>query len=317
MADLVAALGISHTAFMVRAWSQASVEQRDRIDRGVRYIRTLLNESRASALVLIGNDHFQSFHLENMPAFCIVIARACETAGDGGVPPYHVEVDYELAEELLNGVLDDGFTPAFSTDCRLDHAFATPLHFLTPAMDIPIVAIYQNCNAPPRPPLRTSVAWGRALRRALINSRLERRVIVIGTGGLSHSIPLPDWRLLKSENPMDAAMLAALTRRDSQNSRENQANLEAQIARWGKHQVGKINEEFDRWFLALLEAGKVEDITKLSEEELSRDAGNGGHEIRNWLTMVGIAGEKPTRTLFYEAVHPWLTGIAGAVVDLS
>jgi hypothetical protein len=76
-------------------------------------------------------------------------------------------------------------------------------------------------------------------------------------------------------------------------------------------ETGEINEEFDRWFLDQVAAGKLADFAAAwTPERVEEVAGNGAQELRNWLTTAAIAGDGPARVLGYEPVREWLTGTA-------
>lgn len=73
----------------------------------------------------------------------------------------------------------------------------------------------------------------------------------------------------------------------------------------------QIDEEFDRWFLQLLEEGDHERIVKEATFERMEEAGAGGTaELLSWLMVMAAAGEKPCEPLFYAAVKEWRCGIA-------
>jgi len=76
-----------------------------------------------------------------------------------------------------------------------------------------------------------------------------------------------------------------------------------------------INPEFDEQLLGLLEAGKGAQLAEHSTEQLEREAGNGGQEIRTWLTMAAALGHTPATRLAYEPMPEWLTGMAVAVLE--
>jgi hypothetical protein len=77
----------------------------------------------------------------------------------------------------------------------------------------------------------------------------------------------------------------------------------------GVPRVGDIDEEFDRWFLDRLEKGEIEELLDLPDDEIAL-AGNGAHEIRSWLAVAGAAAPGRARTLAYEPIYPWITGMA-------
>jgi hypothetical protein len=81
------------------------------------------------------------------------------------------------------------------------------------------------------------------------------------------------------------------------------------LSHWiGTPRVGDIEEDFDRWFLDRLEAGAIDELLDLPDGEIEL-AGNGAHEIRSWLAVAGAAAGR-ARTLAYEPVYPWITGMA-------
>jgi aromatic ring-opening dioxygenase catalytic subunit (LigB family) len=84
------------------------------------------------------------------------------------------------------------------------------------------------------------------------------------------------------------------------------------LSHWvGMPETGRINADFDRWFLERLCRGEIDQITTRYSRhtELDAVAGNGGQEIRDWLA---VAGAMPARmrpqVLAYEPLRAWFTG---------
>jgi hypothetical protein len=84
------------------------------------------------------------------------------------------------------------------------------------------------------------------------------------------------------------------------------------LSHWvGPPETGRINEDFDRWFLDRMTARDTDAIAAryARHQELEAVAGNGGQEIRDWLA---VAGAMPSRmnahVLAYEPLKPWSTG---------
>jgi len=87
------------------------------------------------------------------------------------------------------------------------------------------------------------------------------------------------------------------------------------LSHWvGMPGMGRIDADWDRWFLGRLAAGRAEEVLALTDAELER-AGNGAHEIRSWLTVAGAMPGKPARILAYEPIAPWVTGMGVATYD--
>ena len=78
--------------------------------------------------------------------------------------------------------------PASSGQALLfDDNWSVPLHYLTPAHDVPLVPINMNCINLPIPGPERSYRAGQAIVRAIEEDLPDDlRVALIGTGGLSH-----------------------------------------------------------------------------------------------------------------------------------
>lgn len=86
----------------------------------------------------------------------------------------------------------------------------------------------------------------------------------------------------------------------------------------GDEQMGFVDSEFDERFLGLLEAGATADILALSDAEIDA-AGSSTAEIRSWIMLYGLFGNRPFRRVHYEAIAAYGTGcgqcLVGSAVD--
>ncbi len=83
------------------------------------------------------------------------------------------------------------------------------------------------------------------------------------------------------------------------------------LSHWvGPPETGKINAEFDRWFLQRLIRREPEQVfAKYPRNELERVAGNGGNEVRDWLAVAGaMPPAMRAEVLAYEPIPQWATG---------
>ena len=80
----------------------------------------------------------------------------------------------------------------------------------------------------------------------------------------------------------------------------------------GEPRVGDIDEEFDRWFLRMLEAGCPDELLDMPNDELLV-AGNGTGEVRAWVAVAGALAGARTTTLAYEPIYEWINGM-GVVI---
>ena len=81
------------------------------------------------------------------------------------------------------------------------------------------------------------------------------------------------------------------------------------LSHWpGEAKAGKINVEFDKSFLDVLIQGDRRKLADYTHEEIAREAGSGGHEIRTWITLAGVLPDWKATLLAYEPVVQWATG---------
>jgi len=180
------ACALGHAPGIV-AWREAApAEQRERLYQAFGELRARLEAARLEALVLFTAEHWANFFLDHISPYCI--GRAQEFSGP--IEPW-LKIDQaavpgapDLAEAILTACHEHDIEPAFSYELRLDHGTMVPLHFLTPAMQLPIVPIVINTLAPPLPTPRRCFLLGQAVGEVV--RRDARRIGVIATGGMSH-----------------------------------------------------------------------------------------------------------------------------------
>lgn len=81
------------------------------------------------------------------------------------------------------------------------------------------------------------------------------------------------------------------------------------LSHWpGEAKHGKINVPFDKKFLETLISGDRTKLTEYTHDEISSEAGSGGHEIRTWIALAGAVQDWKAELLAYEPVVPWATG---------
>ena len=285
---------------MIRAQDAADKQQVSNVMHGFDEVKKRLQEAAVDVLMVIGSDHGKTFLLDNMPSFCIAVGSECEGWGDAGVPVYKVKVHQELAHYLLAEAMQSGFDLAFSAEMRLDHGFMSPLHFITPEMDIPIVPLFQNSSASPMPSFKRCYQLGKALRRAIDRRPKEERIAILATGGLSHTVPTLDEFMIRGKRQEDPDM---------------ESRKLAKIKEFVEKGLGKVNDSFDRRVLELMVEGKHQVLADYTQERIESEGGNGAQEIRNWVTLLGMLPDRKVEVLVYEPVLKWLTGIAIVAIN--
>jgi protocatechuate 4,5-dioxygenase beta chain len=112
-------------------------------------IKAHLDEINPDLLILIQNDHFNTFFLDNWPTFALGVAERTGGPSDQTpeMPQYEVTIAQPLARHLLSSLVENDFDFSASQEFDIDHAVLVPLHFLTPTMAVPIVSVFINGTA--------------------------------------------------------------------------------------------------------------------------------------------------------------------------
>lgn len=157
------------------------------------------------AVVLVGNDHLHNCFLDLVPSFLLVASERVEANFAGG------DIDEpgapEIAEPMLDHVVNSGFDLAMSQGMPLDHSIFIPLHFLRGGgLTAPVIPLLVNCYMPPQPSIQRCYDLGRSIGQFADHSGL--RVGVLGTGGLSHYPGTPHYP--NPDREADAQVLAAI-----------------------------------------------------------------------------------------------------------
>ncbi len=196
-----------------RAHLVENTARRDELFGKMDVMRQQIMASGAEALLVVAAEHFANFFMNNMPAFCIGMADSYEGPIEDPnwlrIARTRVPGNAELSRRLIREVMQSVDT-AYAEEWKFDHGIMVPLHFLTPAYDLPVIPANINCQGPPLTPLARAWAFGEALRRAC--DAVPEKIALIGTGGISHWPATPDSG--KINEAWDREFLDRLLRQD-------------------------------------------------------------------------------------------------------
>jgi len=314
MSRIVLGVGASHTTLMNTHWeSLVHVDRAERFRDALGQAREEIVAARPDVAVIVGSNHFRGFFLDLMPAFTIGVGE-CIAAGEAGTPAGPQQVDISLARHLVQCLSDASFDIAFSARLQVDHGITHAIQYLLAGLDLPIVPIVVNVFAPPLPPLARCAQLGAAIGAAIGSFGGDRRVVMIGTGGLSHRLPWPDWRAPDGED--DDFLVRAFVNGRA-NWQEYETGRRAIVVKAGASGDPRyrISRDFDEAFLALVRDGRLDTLAAMSTDEVQARAGNGGQEVRAWLIAAAAMGHPLGRVLAYEEIPEWLTGMGVAMFD--
>jgi protocatechuate 4,5-dioxygenase beta chain len=155
-------------------------------------IQQWLQEARPDVVVLLYNDHGLNFFLDKMPTFSVGAAAEYRNADEGWgiptMPPF--QGDAALSWQLIESLVEDEFDITTCQEMKVDHAFTLPMALLWPDQKWPVrvIPVCINTVQDPLPSAKRCWKLGEAIGRAVAKWEGDERVLILGTGGLSHQL---------------------------------------------------------------------------------------------------------------------------------
>ena len=274
MAEIVAAMAMTHSPGLTGWFDRAPEDQRLQTRRALDEMRERLQAARPDVVVLFSNDHLLNWPINNTPEYTVGIGPQHVGPADWydewlALAKYRIPGHPALARYLVNEGARRGLAFAYLRDMQFDDGVSVPMHYLNPDGSIPLVPVTMNCTLPPIPTPERAYQVGTTLREMVGAYPGTERVAVLATGGLSHEPGGPRYF-------------------------------------W-------VDEEFDRWFLDLLKQGDHAALLRECTLERMEAAGSGGTaELLAWiLTLAFTTG--PAEVLAYMPAIAWRSG-TGMVV---
>jgi 2,3-dihydroxyphenylpropionate 1,2-dioxygenase len=250
-------------------------ERYARIRDAHRSIRERLRRARADAVLMVGDDQTENFGPDSLPQLLVY------TGGDYVADDWdrkqtaQVTADPEIASMLVEGCLEEGFDVGFSSSFKdgklLSHAHVEPILYLVRESATPVIPVFVNAVHPLAPGPARCYAFGQALRRVVDHRLGERRIVLCGSGGLSHFSPSHPW-----------------------------------AHHVGSRYVGDISVEFDRRIVEWMRAGEGCRLAELTSSELIE---HGEAELRQWIVLLGAVGALKPEFLVYEPLFRSIMGM--------
>lgn len=156
-------------------------------------VRAWLDEVKPDVAIVVYNDHGLNFFLDKMPTFSVGAAAQYSNDDEGWglkpLPPF--DGDPELSWHIIDSLVNDEFDICSCQEMRVDHGFTVPMSLLWPdraGMTVKSVPVAVNTVQHPLPTPARCYKLGQAIGRAVQSFGKDLKVVVVGTGGLSHQL---------------------------------------------------------------------------------------------------------------------------------
>jgi len=156
-------------------------------------VREWLNEKKPDVAVVLYNDHGLNFFLDKMPTFSIGAAFEYHNEDEGWglphIPPF--EGDPKLSWHIINAMVEEEFDICSCQEMAVDHGFTVPMELMWPGVEIKpvkVIPMVINTVQHPMPSPSRCFKFGQALGRAIESYPEPTKVVIFGTGGLSHQL---------------------------------------------------------------------------------------------------------------------------------
>jgi len=246
MGQVVGAFATSHILFGRKS---GAGEQAETCFSGFKRIGQRIQELDPSVVIVASSEHGPTLPPGGpQPPFCLGTGQTFRTFGEAGIPRLELQGAPALAEQIVGGVARAGFDVAMCDDFVADHGVALPSLLTMPKRPFPIVPLVININVPlVVPTARRVYDLGVAVREAVREvCGPEERVVVLGTGGLSHWLGTPEMGRINEEFDRECLDLLASGKGHELAQLSNEEIVE---------RAGNGGQELRSWLFAAAVAG--------------------------------------------------------------
>ncbi len=163
---------------------------------GLKPAQAWVEEQKPDIAIVFSNDHGLNFFLDKMPTFGLGAAPVYPSADEGwGIPVADPWTGYTpLSWHIANHVVASDFDPVICQQMLIDHAVTIPLRCFferggtIAARPAKVIPVSINTVQFPMPSLKRCFEFGRAIGEAILSFPEDLKVVLIGTGGLSHQL---------------------------------------------------------------------------------------------------------------------------------
>jgi protocatechuate 4,5-dioxygenase, beta chain len=172
--------------------------------KGYEFSKRWIAEEKPDIVILVYNDHAAAFSLDIIPTFAIGCAETFQPAGEGRGPrPVPaIEGHPELAWHIAQTAILNEFDMTIVNKMDVDHGVTVPLSLMfgkTDAWPCKIIPLAVNVVTYPPPTGNRCYNLGKTIGKAVETFDQDLKVMVWGTGGMSHQLQGPRAGIINRE----------------------------------------------------------------------------------------------------------------------
>lgn len=156
-------------------------------------IHQWLDEKQPDVAIIFYNDHGLEFFIDKKPTFAIGAAAEYVNADEGwGIKPIPtIKGDPELSWHICNELVDNEFDITICQEMKVDHGLSVPMQLMWPGNQyshMKVIPVCINVEQHPMPSPKRCFDLGKAIGDAVRSYDKDLKVVVLGTGGMSHQL---------------------------------------------------------------------------------------------------------------------------------
>jgi protocatechuate 4,5-dioxygenase beta chain len=195
VAKLIAGLSTTHVPAIGAAWDNGKSTEPywQPVFAGYDFAKQWIREASPDVVILVYNDHATAFSVELIPTFALGCAAQFPIADEGWGPrpvPI-VNGDPEMAAHIAQSLILDEFDITIVNRMAVDHGLTVPLSLVygqPEAWPCRVIPLAVNVVQYPPPTGNRCYQLGKAIARAVASYDRPLRVMIWGTGGMSHQL---------------------------------------------------------------------------------------------------------------------------------
>jgi protocatechuate 4,5-dioxygenase beta chain len=210
MGKIIAGIGTSHVPSIGVVYDQGRTQEpawKPLFD-AYEPVKDWLKEIKPDVAIVVYNDHGGDFFFDKYPTFAVGAADVYPVGDEGWgrrpLPDFTGDADFSW--HLCNELVYNEFDITVCQEMAVEHGFMVPMHLCwdhDPDWPVKVVPVAVNVIQHPLPTALRCWKLGQAIRKAVESYPKDAKVVILGTGGMSHQLNGARFGYLNSDFDRD------------------------------------------------------------------------------------------------------------------